>query len=194
MSKELTIEQKARKAARRKQYEQDHKTELAARRKQYHQDHKAKRNAGSRKYHHDHKVEINARHKRHCDERKDEVAVKNALYRLGHKDEIAAYQKQYRQDHKAELAARNREDKLIRKFGIDLEQYNQMLTAQDGRCAICGSHQNEYKKAFAVDHDHNTGKIRGLLCHKCNSLLGHAKDDIEILRSATRYLQINLAD
>jgi hypothetical protein len=62
-------------------------------------------------------------------------------------------------------------DRQLRKaFGIGLGQYREMLKAQGGRCAICGRVPGE--KDLAVDHDHVTGSLRGLLCYNCNVMLG----------------------
>lgn len=64
----------------------------------------------------------------------------------------------------------NRDRKLKQKFGISLEVYESLLEAQNGVCAICG--EADPQKALAVDHDHDTGRIRGLLCTPCNRSLG----------------------
>jgi hypothetical protein len=76
-----------------------------------------------------------------------------------------------------------------RDYGITIEQYNQMFEEQKGCCKICGTHQSVLPKSLAVDHCHNTSKVRGLLCMNCNLLLGYAKDAKEILESAIRYLK-----
>lgn len=73
-------------------------------------------------------------------------------------------------------------------YGITLEDYNHMFLTQQGCCAICGVHQSEVS-TFHVDHDHLTGEVRGLLCRKCNHLLGNAQDNIETLEAAIRYLK-----
>lgn len=73
-------------------------------------------------------------------------------------------------------------------FGITLEQYNQLFTQQEGKCAICDKHQLNEKKALAVDHDHSNGVIRGLLCQNCNKGIGNLQDSIEILESSIEYL------
>lgn len=73
-------------------------------------------------------------------------------------------------------------------YGITSEQYNQMFLQQEGCCAICGKHQSEFKRALCVDHNHETGEIRGLLCSKCNLGLGNFKDDSEILKKAIMYV------
>lgn len=68
-----------------------------------------------------------------------------------------------------------------------IEHYNKMLASQDNKCAICGKEFSDSKKP-CIDHDHITDEIRGLLCNKCNLLLGHAEDSIHILASAIKYL------
>ena len=80
-----------------------------------------------------------------------------------------------------------------KKYGITLEEYNTMFEQQNGCCAICNIHQVELKRHLYVDHDHSTNKVRALLCHHCNSLLGYAKDNIEILQVAIAYLVMNKA-
>jgi hypothetical protein len=75
---------------------------------------------------------------------------------------------------------------LKAKFGITLEAYTQMLVAQGGVCAICGKEPG--KRRLDVDHDHETGKIRGLLCNQCNQMLGYASDSITTLQNGIEYL------
>ena len=81
----------------------------------------------------------------------------------------------------------SRKSQLKSKYGITDEDYLCMFLQQECKCAICGNVQKTRK--LAVDHDHKTGKVRALLCHNCNVLLGHAKDDIEILKKAISYLK-----
>jgi len=73
---------------------------------------------------------------------------------------------------------KNVEDsKLVLKYGITFEDFKAMLKQQNFQCAICGIHQAELIYRMAVDHDHGTGKVRGLLCRPCNHALGLLKDD-----------------
>jgi len=81
--------------------------------------------------------------------------------------------------------------KLKHSFGIDLAQYNELFAKQEGKCAICLRHQSEFSRALAVDHDHLTGEIRGLLCSAHNTALGQFQDDIELLEKAISYLKNN---
>ena len=74
-----------------------------------------------------------------------------------------------------------------REYGITLDQYNEMLEVQGGVCAICGN-TCQTRSRLAVDHDHETGKVRGLLCNGCNRGIGLLNDSPELLRAAIGYL------
>lgn len=74
-------------------------------------------------------------------------------------------------------------------FGISLECYERKLAEQGGKCAICKTDGSLLKRKLAVDHDHKTGKIRGLLCGSCNTALGSLKDSFEIVQAAANYLR-----
>lgn len=80
-------------------------------------------------------------------------------------------------------------DALFRKYGITLEDYNNLLKYQGGCCSICGLTEEEHGKKLCVDHDHFTLKVRGLLCTRCNQGLGMFKDSEKFLYSAITYLQ-----
>ncbi len=80
-------------------------------------------------------------------------------------------------------------------FGITLDEYNEILASQGGKCAVPGcerttSHSSrKNSEALQVDHDHKTGKIRGLLCVPCNLAIGHLRDNPELIRAAAEYLE-----
>lgn len=84
---------------------------------------------------------------------------------------------------------KNRDQKYRIHYGITLDQYNEMFAEQEGRCKICNTHQTELKKKLHVDHNHETGVIRGLLCQACNHALGLFKEDSNIVKSASEYLK-----
>jgi hypothetical protein len=73
------------------------------------------------------------------------------------------------------------------KYGITEQQYQQAAVAVGEACEICGQ-QCETHKKLSVDHDHDTGLVRGLLCNSCNTGLGKFKDSIELLRAAVEYM------
>jgi len=76
---------------------------------------------------------------------------------------------------------------LKTKYGITVEEYDALLEQQGGCCAICGT-DDPKKKFFSVDHDHQTGKVRGLLCQPCNLGLGHVREDLDVVMSMAAYL------
>lgn len=77
---------------------------------------------------------------------------------------------------------------LKKGYGITIEHYNEMLTQQDGCCAICGAPENKDGRKLYVDHCHGTGVVRGLLCHKCNSGIGAFRDSPALVEKALSYL------
>ena len=85
----------------------------------------------------------------------------------------------------------------LRRYGITLEQYDDMMLKQDGVCAICKQRETMKNKHgitvnLSVDHDHETGQVRGLLCRNCNVGLGNFSDDIRVMRVAISYLSKSL--
>lgn len=84
---------------------------------------------------------------------------------------------------------KKREKDLILHYGITLDEYNKIFEQQKGCCAICNKCQSKLKNRLGVDHNHITGKIRGLLCVRCNRLLGFAQESQKILLVAQNYLK-----
>ena len=76
-------------------------------------------------------------------------------------------------------------------YGITLDDDNRMIKIQNNRCAICNGTEtiNRHHNNLSVDHCHATGKVRGLLCHGCNSGIGSMKDDVKLLEKAIAYLR-----
>ena len=79
------------------------------------------------------------------------------------------------------------------RYGITLEQYSQMVKDQNEICLICSRKPDGYgpiqSRVLSVDHCHTTGRIRGLLCHRCNTALGAFREDINILKKAIQYIE-----
>jgi predicted nucleic acid-binding Zn ribbon protein len=82
-----------------------------------------------------------------------------------------------------------RAENLKMRFRLTQEDYTRMLTAQRGKCAICGTSEPGTSGVFAVDHDHRTGRIRGLLCRSCNVGIGNLRDEPTLLQAALKYLE-----
>lgn len=83
---------------------------------------------------------------------------------------------------------------VAQRRGVTVAFVNQLAKDQDHRCAICHQHQDDVARStdthssLVIDHDHATGKVRGLLCHHCNLVLGRAKDNVQTLAQAIAYL------
>ena len=110
------------------------------------------------------------------------------------KEKKAEYQRRYREKNGTPDPAHTRRKNLWRLYKIAPEDYDRMLAEQDGVCAICGSDDPQVGRHvrgyFHVDHCHGTGKVRGLLCGKCNWGLGLLGDSISGLEKALEYLRI----
>jgi len=105
-------------------------------------------------------------------------------YQLSRRDDPSFVEDQRRRSR--ESARRHgRRHHLKQAHGLTLEDYDDLLAKQGGVCAICGEYRG---RRLAVDHDHTTGRVRGLLCDPCNQGIGFLDDDVSRLRAAIRYL------
>ncbi len=107
---------------------------------------------------------------------------------------IKVQKAKYRKENKEKCKQSARNTNYYRKFGIRIKDYDEMYERQSGVCAICGKKEDAiYRgvaKNLAIDHDHVTGVVRGLLCAKCNTALGNVNDDIGILVNMIEYLKM----
>lgn len=132
-------------------------------------------------------------------------------YRAEHREASRASCRKYRNAHLAErressrlcvqrirkerpqvVHVQARQSLLFTKYGMTMADYDRMFAEQNGVCAACGkeqTHSRVHNGYLCVDHDHTTGKTRGLLCRKCNIALGHVDDDVEILKKLIEYIQ-----
>lgn len=90
--------------------------------------------------------------------------------------------------------------RLRQFYGIELEDFKELKARQDHRCAICGRHEDDLPKvrqrdnsSLFVDHCHDTGQVRGLLCQSCNLLVGHSRESVAILARAIAYIEARQA-
>lgn len=112
-------------------------------------------------------------------------------YRRNYRENSEVYrakQQRYMKEYAANEGVRRvrTNNALLRQFGITLETYELILKEQNGGCAICSKAENG--RRLAVDHDHSTGVIRGLLCALCNTAIGKFHDDPALLRKAANYI------
>jgi DNA repair exonuclease SbcCD ATPase subunit len=128
---------------------------------------------------------------------KETVQQESRDYYDAHREKILAYLAVYRRDNKETLAVKQKENqhryRLSEVYGITEEEYAALLSAQGGKCAVCGGDNSSSRLSthLFVDHDHKTGKIRGLLCNNCNMALGFARENPDILLKLRAYLLDN---
>lgn len=128
-----------------------------------------------------------ATRKAYREKNKESIARKKQehLDKPGNREKSREYaRKRYHSGYKQ----RARANSLMLKYNITIEDYDKLLAEQDGKCKICGITPEGHGQYLAVDHCHETGTIRGLLCTKCNVSLGNFKDDAVLLAKAVDYL------
>lgn len=96
------------------------------------------------------------------------------------------YAKQYYHNNRDRLLQKAKVNQLKRKYGLTAEQWHEMHDKQKGCCAIC---KEVFEFRVHVDHCHDTGKVRSLLCFNCNGGLGNFKDNSNLLTAAIKYLE-----
>lgn len=89
----------------------------------------------------------------------------------------------------ANRSAASRRLHLQKKYGMTPEEWDVLYENQNGLCAICKEPGEQEGRRFHVDHCHDSGSVRGLLCHGCNTAIGHLRDDPEIMRAAAEYVE-----
>jgi hypothetical protein len=114
-------------------------------------------------------------------------------YKNNRQEHLNKCRERYQKRDKAELRFKGWKNKLKSLFNMTVEEYQMILEEQNNVCAICGEPEKIKKsdetQRLSVDHDHKTGKVRGLLCHACNTGLGKFKDSTELMQKAIAYIQ-----
>lgn len=115
------------------------------------------------------------------------------VFRANCKECQAARALEWFRDNRERSIATARRTHLRKAYGITVEEYDAMLEEQGHRCGICGEPESAMLagkvKSLAVDHCHNSDRVRGLLCNNCNRAIGLLKDDVDVLRKAIVYLE-----
>jgi len=122
------------------------------------------------------------RHSRAC---RDCYQIKRRGYKIAYMARIGNEKQRKRYDPE------KRSEYVVKSYGLTLQKYDEMLAKQNGGCAICGSKvaKTQRNGRFCVDHDHETGEIRGLLCAPCNRGIGLLQDNADILQAGAAYLR-----
>jgi|SRR5208282_3572438 len=130
--------------------------------------------------------EVKARYR---ESHREELRAKGRAYAATHKEEFLVREKRYRQEGREWVEKRDF-SRNLRRYGMSVEEFNRIMILQSGCCAICKCPPSESMHGrLHVDHDHVTGKNRGLLCHACNCGLGNFRENLLALDAAKIYLQ-----
>ena len=124
------------------------------------------------------------KHRKYYAENKTKVDAKNKKWAAENRERSRSNQARWHAENKGRRQQQSRD----RRFGLALGEYDQMIVDQMGMCAICSREGNVGGIALAVDHCHNTGKVRGLLCNPCNTSIGLLGDDATLVLKAAAYL------
>lgn len=119
---------------------------------------------------------IKASRKRYYEKNKEKVLARNKAWKDANPDKVRKYNTVSRRKSGVDMK---------RRYGITPEDYESMLYRQGGCCAICGK-----EKPLQIDHCHDTGTVRGLLCFDCNTGIGKLNDDPDLLERAAAYLKL----
>jgi hypothetical protein len=124
------------------------------------------------------------------------IKAKDRAWYIANADAVKAQQKAYQKANGVAVRGRRRARNLRKKYGMSVEEYDEMFQAQSGQCANPGCSREPINQPLSVDHDHaccpgeSCGNcIRGLLCSGCNSALGYVDDDMERMRGLVKYLE-----
>jgi len=148
------------------------------------------------KKHRDNNLDLERKRKRELMQKnKEKYKPVQDEYRIKNKAKLSEAGKQYKLKHREKIKVGLKKAALKRKFNISIEEFENMILSQNNLCAICDkpesriNHRSGAIQNLAIDHNHKNGKIRQLLCSKCNLIIGQINEDIEILQSMITYLK-----
>jgi len=142
-----------------------------------------------KQYYQEHKEEILSKAKAYYDNNQDSIIERGREYYQKNKKEIYErredYRKLYYSLRKDYIVYKSRISKLKTKYKLTEQELQEMMNNQKGCCLICGDSliKPDNKTSYAIDHDHTTGEVRGLLCTRCNSLLEHSFEHLDKIHS-----------
>ena len=150
---------------------------------------KEERSEYNKNYKKSHREEILRYHRKYFADHKKEFKKNNHDYYIHTKDNVLAKNREWRMKNSEYIRQKRPDYRLKYLFGITSDDYNRMFDSQKGCCSICEKHQSELKTRLCVDHNHQTGKIRSLLCGNCNRGIGIFGENPEVMERAIRYLK-----
>lgn len=174
---------------KKKKYYLKNREKIIKRVIEYNKLHKDKRKEYVKKYELNHKESIRKQKEIYGKLYKDKIKNRTNKYRMNNIEKIKDYNKKYYLNHKEEHRLSGIKTNLKIKYNLTMEEYELLGNKQNWKCSICNKDIEKYNKRTHLDHDHNTRKVRSILCDNCNKGLGNFKDDIELLKNAALYLE-----
>lgn len=171
-------------AASRAAYREAHREELCAKQRDYYQKNKDTQRAWHLKNYAENREKLRAKAQAYYLKNREKIRTRSLLWGKENREEKNRKQR--------ERYPGVRERRLQTDFNLSTPEYEELLQEQHGVCAVCSTPPDGVRQRYlCVDHDHYSGRVRGLLCHSCNLILGHADDDPARLRAAAAYLEIS---
>lgn len=139
--------------------------------------------------------------KLYYEKNKERISARNKLWKKNNSEKVKEHRRiTYRNNHEKVLeksrlyrSSLSPERKLklkLRPYGLSVEEFIEIVDKQENKCAICGE-KPKHNRRLAIDHNHITGQVRGLLCFKCNSSIGLLGEDLSILNKIIEYLNFH---
>lgn len=126
-------------------------------------------------------------HKEHYAQNRSRLREAAKVY--NQRPEVKEHRKRYKASRKAQDKVWKKDWDLTRHYGITLEILEETVRAQNNHCPLCVRYFPTDSRQWHVDHCHNTGKVRGVLCGNCNIMVGQSKENPDTLRRAAEYLE-----
>ena len=149
---------------------------------------KIKRAASNARWRAANKAKISAKYREYRVANKEKIAVRGRVYYIANREKIKAARVTYCAKNREKVLATKRASHFLGKYGLTVAQKQSLLDRQGGRCPICTT-TAPGKRGWVVDHNHATGKVRGLLCHPCNTGIGMLGDSAARLDAGAAYLR-----
>jgi hypothetical protein len=167
----------------KKKYRTENKEKVRASIKSWHDANRDRDRATQKEWKKRNPERVKKLNKEYTERNYDQVTASQRAYQENNSEELLKKHRVYNLDKREEIHAKH----IKKKYKLSIVEYNDILEYQGGVCDICGGTNGD--KHLFVDHNHTSGKVRGLLCKKCNSAIGLFRDDIGILNEAIAYLK-----
>lgn len=117
---------------------------------------------------------------------REKILEKQRVYMEANREALRERARKWYKEHKPHRLSRARSNRLKRVYGLDSKEWDALFATQKNRCAVCET--SNPGPHWHTDHKHDTGEVRGILCHNCNLAIGHARENPDILRKLIDYL------